>query len=388
MTDRLAARVDARLRSLREAGLLRILRAPAGIDLSSNDYLDLARDPRVVAAFQHGVAREGAGSTGSRLLRGHRDAFVEVERTFAAFKGAERALYFSSGYLANLGVLTTLPEAGDVIVSDERNHASLIDAMRLSSATRVIVPHNDPAALEDALRAARSAAAADAQLFVVVESVFSMDGDAAPLAAQAALCRMFDATLIVDEAHACGLCGGRGSGMIEAAGLDPNTISINSAGKALGVGGAFVAGPAWAIDYLVQRARTFVFSTAPPPAVTSAIAESLRIVEAEPARRARVIALARLARERLAAASIDVPAGDSPIVPIVIGDSHRAAAVAERLQARGFDIRAIRPPTVPGGSARLRLSVNARLEDATIVEFVAALSAVLEEVTPWSAVTS
>jgi 8-amino-7-oxononanoate synthase len=388
MTGRLAARVDARLRSLREAGLLRTLRAPAGIDLSSNDYLDLARDARVVAAFQQGVAREGAGSTGSRLLRGHRDAFVDVERAFAMFKGTESALYFSSGYLANLGVLTTLPEAGDVILSDERNHASLIDAMRLSSATRVIVPHSDPAGLEDALRAARSAAAADAQIFVVVESVFSMDGDAAPLAAQAALCRTFDATFVVDEAHACGLFGTRGSGMIEAADLDPNTIAINSAGKALGVGGAFVTGPAWAIDYLVQRARTFVFSTAPPPALTAAIAESLRIVAAEPGRRARVIALARLARERLAAAGIGVPAGDSPIVPIVIGDSHRAAAVAARLQARGFDIRAIRPPTVPDGSARLRLSVNARLEHATIVEFVAALSAVLEEVTPWSAVTS
>lgn len=388
MTDGLAARVDARLRSLREAGLLRTLRAPAGLDLSSNDYLDLARDPRVVAAFQQGLAREGAGSTGSRLLRGHRDAFADVERAFAAFKGAGRALYFSSGYLANLGVLTTLPEAGDVILSDERNHASLIDAMRLSSATRVIVPHNDLAGLEGALRTARSAAAADAQIFVVVESVFSMDGDAAPLAAQAALCRTFDATLVVDEAHACGLYGARGSGMIEAAGVDPNTISINSAGKALGVGGAFVAGPAWAIDYLVQRARTFVFSTAPPPAVTGAIAESLRIIAAEPERRARVIALARLARERLATAGIDVPAGDSPIVPILIGDSHRAATVAERLQARGFDIRAIRPPTVPDGSARLRLSVNARLEDTTIVEFVAAVSAVLQEVTPWSAVTS
>ena len=212
MTDRLAARVDARLRSLREAGLLRTLRAPAGIDLSSNDYLDLARDPRVVAAFQQGVAREGAGSTGSRLLRGERDAFADVERAFAAFKGTERALYFSSGYLANLGVLTTLPEAGDVILSDERNHASLIDAMRLSSATRVIVPHNDLAALEAALRAARSAAAADAQIFVVVESLFSMDGDVAPLAAQAALCRTFDATLVVDEAHACGLFGARAAG--------------------------------------------------------------------------------------------------------------------------------------------------------------------------------
>ncbi|HKV99815.1 MAG TPA: 8-amino-7-oxononanoate synthase [Vicinamibacterales bacterium] len=388
MTDRLAARVEARLRSLRDAGLLRTLRAPAGLDLSSNDYLDLANDPRVVAAFQRGAAQEGAGSTGSRLLRGHRDAFTDVERAFAAFKGAEAALYFSSGYLANLGVLTSLTEAGDVIVSDERNHASLIDAMRLSAATRVIVPHNDLAALEAALSTARSAAAAEARIFVVVESVFSMDGDAAPLASQAALCAAFDATLIVDEAHAVGLFGRRGSGMIEAAGVDPNTISINSAGKALGVGGAFVAGPAWAIEYLVQRARTFVFSTAPPPAVTAAIAESLRIVATEPDRRARVIALARLARERLAAAGIDVPSGDSPIVPILIGDSHRAAAVAERLQARGFDIRAIRPPTVSEGSARLRLSVNARLEDAAIVEFVAALAALLEEVAPWPAVTS
>lgn len=389
MTEGLAARVAARLRSLREAGLLRTVRAPAGIDLSSNDYLDLARDPRIVAAFQQGAAREGAGSTGSRLLRGHREAFADVERAFAAFKGAERALYFSSGYLANLGALTTLTETGDVIVSDERNHASLIDAMRLSAATRVIVPHNDLAALETALRTARATAGApDGRIFVVVESVFSMAGDAAPLAAQAQLCRTVDATLIVDEAHACGLFGARGSGMIEAAGLDPNTISINSAGKALGVSGAFVAGPAWAIEYLVQRARTFVFSTAPPPAVTHAIAESLRIVEAEPERRARVIGLARLARARLSAAGIALPSGDSPIVPILIGDSHRAAAVAERLQARGYDIRAIRPPTVPDGRACLRLSVNARLEDATVVEFVAALAAVLEEVTPWSAVTS
>src|SRR5262252_3718419 len=171
MSDGLAARVHARLRSLREAGLFRTMRAPAGIDLSSNDYLDLARDPRVVSAFQQGLAREGAGSTGSRLLRGHRDAFAGIERAFARFKSADRALYFSSGYLANLGVLTTLPEPGDVLLSDARNHASLIDAMRLSTARRVVVPHNDPAALEHELRAARSAVPADARIFVVVESV-------------------------------------------------------------------------------------------------------------------------------------------------------------------------------------------------------------------------
>lgn len=388
MTDGLAARVHARLQSLRDAGRFRTMRAPAGIDLSSNDYLDLARDPRVVSAFQQGAAREGAGSTGSRLLRGHRDAFAGIEQAFARFKGADRSLYFSSGYLANLGVLTTLPEPGDVLLSDARNHASLIDAMRLSAAKRIVVPHNDLAALEHELRVARSAAAPDARMFVVVESVFSMDGDAAPLAMQSALCRAFDATLIVDEAHAVGLFGSRGSGMIEAAGVDPNTISINSAGKALGVSGAFVAGPDWAIEYLVQRARTFVFSTAPPPAVADAIGASLAIVAAEPGRRARVFELARAARERLAAAGIDVPGGQSPIVPIPIGDSHRAVAVAERLQARGFDIRAIRPPTVPDGSARLRLAVNVRLQDATIVQFVDALSTVFEDVAPWPAVTS
>jgi 8-amino-7-oxononanoate synthase len=221
-------------------------------------------------------------------------------------------------------------------------------------------------------------------VFVVVESVFSMDGDAAPLAAQAALCRAFDATLIVDEAHAVGVFGARGSGLIEAAGLDANTIAINSAGKALGVAGAFVTGPDWAIEYLVQRARTFVFSTAPPPAVADAILASLQIVASEPERRARVIALARLARLRLTAAGIHVPAGESPIVPILIGDSQRAADIAARLQARGFDIRAIRPPTVPDGAARLRLSINSRLDEPAIAAFVEALA----EVATWSAVSS
>lgn len=388
MSDGLETRVLARLRALRDHGLFRTMRSPAGIDLSSNDYLDLARHPHVISALQRGASREGAGSTGSRLLRGHRDAFADVERAFAAFKGADRALYFSSGYLANLGVLTTLPETGDVILSDERNHASLIDAIRLSPAGRQVVPHNDLAKLEATLRSARSSITPDRRIFVVVESIFSMDGDAAPLAAQAALCRTFDATLIVDEAHAVGLFGTRGSGMIEAARLDPNTISINSAGKALGVSGAFVAGPEWAIEYLVQRARPFVFSTAAPPAIADAIQASLKIVVGEPERRAHVRELARIARSILVSADIPAPGGESPIVPIAIGDSARAAAIAERLQTRGFDIRAIRPPTVPDGTARLRLSLNARLESATITAFVAALAAVLQESTSWSAVSS
>jgi 8-amino-7-oxononanoate synthase len=391
IASRLARRVDARLRSLREAGLLRTLRPPSGIDLSSNDYLGLARDARVVQALVTGATREGCGSTGSRLLRGDRDVFGAVERRFAAFKGAERALYFSSGYLANLAVLTTLPEAGDVILSDERNHASLIDAVRLSRADRVVFPHNDVVALGNRLSTAYSGSSGrgDAQVFVVVESVFSMDGDRAPLAAYAALCHAHGAALVIDEAHAVGLFGDRGSGLVEEAGLDDDVcVTMNAAGKALGVGGAFVAGPAWVIEYLIQRARPFMFSTAPPPAVAHALDASLEIVEREPDRRRTVLDRSAYLRQALAAAGLTVPQDHSPIVPILIGENARSTRVAEVLNAQGFDIRAIRPPTVPPGTARLRLSVNVALGEDVIDCFVTALVGALEAATPWPAVSS
>jgi 8-amino-7-oxononanoate synthase len=387
----LAGRIDARLQSLRQAGLLRTLRPPSGIDLSSNDYLGLARDPRVVQALIAGAARDGCGSTGSRLLRGDREAFVATEQRFAAFKGTERALYFSSGYLANLAVLTTLPEKGDVIFSDARNHASLIDAVRLSAADHVVFPHNDAAALGIALSTWRSESSrrGDAQIFVVVESVFSMDGDRAPLFDYATLCRAHGAALVVDEAHAVGLFGARGSGLIEEAGLDrDDCVSVNAAGKALGVAGAFVAGPAWAIEYLIQRARPFMFSTAPPPALAPAIDASLEIVAREPERRHLVLERAASARRALMAAGIPVRPDRSPIVPILIGDNDRSTLVAERLNAQGFDIRAIRPPTVPPGTARLRLSVNTSVGADTIERFVTALATALEAATPWHAVSS
>jgi 8-amino-7-oxononanoate synthase len=395
MTDgvasRLARRVEARLCSLREAGLLRTLRPPSGIDLSSNDYLGLASDARVVQALVAGAARDGCGSTGSRLLRGDREAFGAVERRFAAFKGAERALYFSSGYLANLAVLTTLPDKGDVILSDERNHASLVDAIRLSAADRVVFPHNDVVALEHRLSTISTECLrrGDAQVFVVVESVFSMDGDRAPLSAYAALCRAYDAALVVDEAHAVGLLGHRGSGLIEEAGLDSDVcVSVNAAGKALGVAGAFVAGPAWVVEYLVQRARPFMFSTAPPPAVAHALEASLEIVGREPDRRRIVLDRAAYLRGALASAGIAVAQDLSPIVPILIGENARATRVAEMLGARGFDARAIRPPTVPVGTARLRLSVNVSLGEDVIDSFVTVLVGALEAATPWPAVSS
>jgi 8-amino-7-oxononanoate synthase len=381
----LGRRIAARLARWEQDGLLRTLRSPAGVDLSSNDYLGLARDPRIVQAFTSAAEIEGVGSTGSRLLRGERDGFRSLERRFAAFKGTARALYFSSGYLANIAVLTTLPEEGDLIFSDALNHASLIDGIRLSRATAVVVPHGDVRVLATELQRRPCAGIR----FVVIESVYSMDGDCAPLAELAAVCREHDAVLIVDEAHAVGVFGHRGTGLIEDAGLDPQeALSINTAGKALGVAGAFVAGPASTVDYLIQRARPFVFSTAAPPAVAAAIEASLSLVEAEPWRRRHVLDLSRHLRRALAAVGVPAAPGVSPIVPIVVGDNGRAVAIARRLNADGFDVRAIRPPSVPEGTARLRVSLNAGLDQATLDDFARALASAFQEAGLCSAVSS
>jgi 8-amino-7-oxononanoate synthase len=381
----LEQRVRARIAALDANGLLRTLREPAGIDLSSNDYLNLSKHPVLATRLIEGTVREGCGSTGSRLLRGERACLSEVERRFARFKGAEKALYFSAGYLANIGVLTTLAEAGDVIFSDRRNHASLIDGMRLSRARAAVFPHNDVRRLEHLLAGSSESGVR----FVVVESLFSMDGDAAPLAEYAALCRSSGAVLVVDEAHAVGIYGGGGSGLMEAAGLDHEScISINTAGKALGVAGAFVAGPAWAVEYLVQRARPFVFSTAPPPALADALDASLTIVAEEPERRERLLVRAAYLRARLAAAGIGTGDSRSQILPIVIGENNRAVAVARAIQAEGFDVRAIRPPSVPAGTARLRVSVNAGLSESTLDRFVEVLAAALREAGRCSAASS
>jgi 8-amino-7-oxononanoate synthase len=350
--------VRASLDQLDRGGLRRHLRAPSGVDLSSNDYLGLANHPLLKQRMADAVCREGAGSTGSRLLRGHRDCFSKIEQRFAAFKGAERSLYFTSGYLANLAVLTAFPQDGDIIFSDQLNHASLIDGVRLSHARRVIFPHND---IDDLARLLRDSC--QGQKFVVVESVFSMEGDRAPLADYARLCQEFGAALIVDEAHAVGIYGERGQGLSQDV-----FVSINPAGKALGVAGAFVAGPSWAIEFLIQRARPFIFSTAPPPAIAAALDASLDVIEAEPERRARLLALAWHLRTRLDLAD------DSQIVPVILGSNERAVSVAEELQREGFDVRAIRPPTVPEGTARLRVCVNVNVSETILDQFVRTLN--------------
>ena len=346
-TNELEARVRAHLAEIERAGLRRTLRPPSGIDLSSNDYLGLAAHPLIKERMTEAVRQWGVGSTGSRLLRGDRECFEAIEARFAKFKGTERALYFSSGFLANLAVLTTFPEKDDIIYTDQLNHASLIDGIRLSQATRRIYPH---ATVPDARGQ-----------FLVTESLFSMDGDRAPLEDLAKV----GANLIVDEAHAVGIFGKSGAGLIES---NKILLSINTAGKALGVAGAFVCGPAWAIEYMVQRARTFIFSTAPPPAVAAAIDASLDVIEAEPERRARLRHLARYAHARLG-----LTESDSPILPVLVGDNDRAVALAEALQHEGFDVRAIRPPTVPVGTARLRVSIHVNLDEATIDRFATCL---------------
>ncbi len=376
--DRLADRVAARLAAIEAEGLTRTLAGPAGVDLASNDYLCLSRDPRLVERLAGAVREHGAGSTGSRLLRGEREATAAIEARFAAFKGAERALYFSSGYLANLAVVATFAEPGDLIVSDALNHASLIDGIRLAKADRVVAPHADAAAL-DALLASRRPAGPRGQVFVVTESVFSMDGDEAPLADYAEVCRRHGAALVVDEAHAVGVYGARGSGLVEAAGADDGVwLTVNTAGKALGVSGAFIAGDREAITYLVQRARPMLFSTAAPPALAAAIDESLTIIGQEPDLRARVLGRAGYLRRALVERGLPVMPGRSQVVPVVVGGNQAAVDVSRDLQARGFDVRAVRPPTVAPGTARLRLSVNAGLSEAVLDAVATELAAAFE----------
>jgi 8-amino-7-oxononanoate synthase len=367
----LEQRTRARLVDLSAHGLLRRLQVPDGLDFSSNDYLGLAAHPLIKDRMAQVARRDGCGSTASRLLRGDRAIFHAVENRFAIFKESESSLYFSSGYAANIGALTSFLDKEDIVFSDELNHASIIDALRLARARRIIFPHRNLKKLVKLIAAERSSG----QKFLVTESLFSMDGDQAPLAEYAKLCRENNIALIVDEAHAVGIYGARGSGLIEEAGVKDDTfLSVNPAGKALGVCGAFVAGPAWAIDFLVQKARTFIFSTAPPPALAAALDAAISIIIDEPERRKLLKERALLMRSLLSYYGIGAIAGESQIIPIVIGDNNRAVTVAEAMQAEGFDVRAIRPPTVAPGSARLRLSINVNLEEDDLRRFAACLN--------------
>jgi 8-amino-7-oxononanoate synthase len=376
-SSNLERRVRNALRELESDGLRRKLRSPLGIDLSSNDYLGLTTHPHLKQKMAEAVMNEGCGSTGSRLLRGNRESFVHVEQRFADFKGAESALYFGSGYAANVGVLSTFIERHDLVFSDELNHASIIDGIRLSRARRTKFAHCNVDRVAHLLREAPS----DVQKFLVTESLFSMDGDFAPLAKYSDLCRETGTTLIVDEAHAVGIYGKCGSGYVEHTGTGDGTfLTINTAGKALGVAGAFVSGPLWAIDFLIQRARPFIFSTAPPPPVAAALEASLDVIRDEPERRIQLLAKSALLRRLLREYGMDISLTGSHIIPVILGDNQRATHAAEVLQREGFDVRAMRPPTVPPGTARLRVTVNVGIEESTLRSFASALEKVCSTV--------
>src|SRR5437867_8727226 len=363
--DAWRAEEERALSALRQAGLLRRLRLPQGIDLVSNDFLGLASHPHLIEAMRAALPGLGAGSSGSRLLHGHDRAFERIETLLAAFCGAEAALLFGSGYAANQGLIPVLAGPDDLVLSDERNHASLIDGIRLSRARKVVYPHRDLDAVARALLTPRGRGRA----YVVTESVFGMDGDLAPLVALVDLAEAHGALVVVDEAHATGLYGPVGSGRVEELGLRDRVLAtVHTGGKALGSGGAWVAGPGVLRDRLVNHARTFMYSTAPLPVLTAALEAALELVQREPHRRHDVHRKAALLRRELVAAGLPAP-GEAPILPLVVGDAASAVALQEGLATAGFDARAIRPPTVPDGTARLRITVRHPVGDGDLLRF-------------------
>jgi 8-amino-7-oxononanoate synthase len=353
----------ADLADLAERARLRALRPRRGIDFSSNDYLAMSSAPRLAQAVASAVARGvPLGSGGSRLLRGNDPEHAALEEEAAAFFGCESALFFSSGYAANTALLSTLPQRGDLIVYDELIHASVHEGLRLSRATSVAVAHNDAQAFDDAIVEWRKAGHTG-QPWLAFESLYSMDGDMAPVAALTQVAERHDAVMLIDEAHATGVFGPQGRGLAAALDGRTDTVILRTCGKSLGCEGALVCGPRVARDFLVNRGRAFVFSTAPSPLVAAAVREAIRMLGDEPARRDRLISL--VAHAETALGRHGVKATGSQILPLVLGEDARTMRVADALQQAGFDVRGIRPPTVPQGTSRLRISLtlNATTDD-------------------------
>jgi 8-amino-7-oxononanoate synthase len=341
------------------------------LSFCSNDYLGLACHPDVVVAAAETLPREGFGAGAARLVSGDLPSHRALEADLAAFLDRPRTLLFPTGYQANVGVVTALAGPSDLIASDAANHASLIDGCRLSKATVAIFPHADPAGAAEAL-----ARPGDfRRRFLITESLFSMDGDAAPLAALAEVGAAHDAILVVDEAHALGVLGPRGRGLCAELGVSPDVL-VGTLGKAFGAAGGFVSGSEPLRDYLVNRARTFIFTTAAPPAIAGAARAALRLASGSEGdqRRARL----RSRRDRLVAAlGGSVAATPGPVLPIVLGTDSRALAAAARLRQRGLFVPAIRPPTVPEGTARLRLTFSSEHTDDEVDRLAEALLEVL-----------
>lgn len=361
------------LRSLDQRNELRSLAEIHGVNFCSNDYLGLAEHPGLRERAAEAVQRaKRVGGTGSRLLSGQTEAWSALEETFAKFAGTETALFFGSGYAANIGLFSALVGKDDVVFSDELNHASLIDGMRLSGARKVIYPHLNLNALEDALR---QEVGAPWRKLIVTESVFSMDGDLAPVAEIAELAENYGAALILDEAHATAVHGPSGRGLAFAAGLTDRALAVvHTCGKALASAGAFVCGPAVLKEHLVSHARSFIFSTALPPYMAAQIGAALQLAEGMDEEREALLARARSFRDGLRAEGFETGGTNSQIVPVVLGSNDATLDAAEHLQRGGFAVRGIRPPTVPVGGSRLRLSLTARIPQEELSRLVGALA--------------
>lgn len=365
---------QARVRA--KAGLTRVLRpreaGDAVVDLAGNDYLGLAVHPEVVDAAVEALRAYGLGATGSRLVRGSTRAHAELEADLAGWLGTEQALVYSSGYLANLGAIRALAGPGTLLISDRYNHASLIDGCKSSGAEVIVTPHADPAALAGVL-----AAHAGRETVFVTESVFSVDGDLAPLTELHQVTAAHGALMLVDDAHALGVLGAQGSGGVAAAGLAgaPDVIVTATLSKALGGAGGVIAGPAALVRHLVDTGRTFIYDTAPPPAVVAGVRAALRVARAADDRRAVLRARGELAAGRLGAAGFEVSRPAAGVLSVPAPGPEAAVAWAADCRDRGIAVGCFRPPSTPDGSSRLRLTLNAGITPA---DFDRALAVIVE----------
>jgi 8-amino-7-oxononanoate synthase len=361
--------IQDELKEIRNAGLYRRLRRVENgqgptllldgrevINFSSNNYLGIANHSALASAAKEAIDRYGCGSGASRLISGNMTLHEELENQLAEFKGTEAALVFNSGFQANTGILSTLAGEGDAILSDELNHASIIDGCRLSRAKTIVYVHCDLGQLEEALKQAGSCR----RKLIVTETIFSMDGDEAPLTGIVELAEKYDAAVMVDEAHATGIFGPGGAGVVSKLGLvDRVLVQMGTLGKALGGFGAYVAGSQALRDLLINRCRSFIFTTSLPPAIMAMAMAAIDLVEGEPERREALWNNCRLLSDGLKKMGFSLGEIQSPILPLIIGDADKCMQFSEQLLERGVFAQGIRPPTVPPGTSRLRITLMA-----------------------------
>lgn len=367
----------------RENGLHRTLRVlpPDAIDLASNDYLGLATHPEVLEAARAAIAQYGTGARAARLVSGHTSLHAELESALAKFKSCEAALLFPSGYHANLAVVTALARSGDLICCDKRNHASLIDACLLASARGAKIRFYDSMAklrlhLEKAAGASTSGASTQGSTLIVSDAVYSMDGDLAPISQLLDLASEFDSTLILDDAHGTGTLGVSGRGALEQLNIAApfNAVQTGTLSKALGAQGGFVCGDGALIEWLINAARPFIYTTGLNPASCGAALQSLKIIEREPERISRLHEVKTELARGLSTLGFDVKEQPSPILPVLAGEAARASDFSEKLLEQGVWCPAIRPPTVPKNSSRLRVTANSELTDESIARVLKAFA--------------